>query len=220
MGFDEAGLVAELKLFTENDGDIYRSQTTTILKNLAGKKASGKYDRARAVDAFMALAETGAKKYAAEFGGGVWHAMFPMAIRKAAAEDWRDEFETEYDLGNYDHLVPKKAPKAAARAKAKRQAKVKSIVVVGKRWFQRGPGNTYCTAEILVNGKLVHKTEPEYGYGDYYLQAAGEWLDKNGYLPDIERYQTGGRETLWRYCERKKIAFSSSVSDVSRERDL
>ena len=68
MGFNAAGLANELKMFTENDGDIYRQQTTAILKNLATKKARGVYDSELAVQAFMHLAETGAKKYAHEFG--------------------------------------------------------------------------------------------------------------------------------------------------------
>ena len=111
MSFEtEESVVAELKMFTENDGDIYRSQTTSILKNLATKKAQGKYDHDKAVQAFMYLAEAGARKYAQEFDphGTSWHQMFPMTVRRAAAEHWRDEFEEEFRLGNYDHLVPKK----------------------------------------------------------------------------------------------------------------
>ena len=74
MSFEtEESVVAELKMFTENDGDIYRSQTTSILKNLATKKAQGKYDHDKAVQAFMYLAEAGARKdgnydYASEIG--------------------------------------------------------------------------------------------------------------------------------------------------------
>jgi hypothetical protein len=100
----------ELKLYTENDGDIYRQQTTSILKNLATKKASGKYDREKAVTLFMYLTETGAKKYAKEFGGpgAVWHDMFPIAVRRLVATEWRNEFEGEYENGAYDNMLPKK----------------------------------------------------------------------------------------------------------------
>jgi len=121
MGFDTAGLVNELKTYTENDGDIYRQQTTSILKNLATKKARGVYDSELAVQAFMYLAETGAKKYAREFGGpgAVWHEMFPMAVRREAAMGWRDEFETEYALGNYNHLLPMKYQSKKGKADKK-----------------------------------------------------------------------------------------------------
>ena len=97
----------ELKTFTENDGDIYRQQTTSIIKNLATKKAQGKYNRDLAVKAFMHLAEAGAKKYTKEFGG-TWNQIFSVPTRRHVATMWRDEFETEYELGNYDDLLPKK----------------------------------------------------------------------------------------------------------------
>ena len=112
MGFESDESVAmELRLFTENDGDLYRSQTLSILKNLATKKAQGKYNREKAVVAFMHLAEAGARKYSREHGSnakGEWSSVFPKAIRQMAATVWRDEFETEYALGNYDHMIPKK----------------------------------------------------------------------------------------------------------------
>ena len=43
MSFDtDESIVTELKMYTENDGDIYRRQTPSILKNLTTKKAQGK----------------------------------------------------------------------------------------------------------------------------------------------------------------------------------
>lgn len=103
-------VVRELELFTENDGDVYRRTTLPILKNLATKKAQGKYDSEKAVQAFMYLAEDGAREYVRQHGspGDEWHEMFPIAIRREAARHWRNEFETEFALGNYDHLLPKK----------------------------------------------------------------------------------------------------------------
>jgi len=114
MSFDSPESVAsELKMFTENDGAIYRQQTTSILKNLATKKAQGKYNSELAVKAFMHLAESGARKYAKEFGDGEhqWSKMFPPNVRKIAAVEWRDEFETQFGHGDYDHLLPKKYQK-------------------------------------------------------------------------------------------------------------
>ena len=123
MSFETPEAVAiELITYTENDGDIYRRQTEPILRNLATKKARGDYDSERAVQAFMYLAETGAKEYARALGGegsSPWHAMFPIDIRRMAAKHWRDEFETEYALGNYNNLLPKKyqpkPPKASGK---------------------------------------------------------------------------------------------------------
>ena len=111
MSFEnDESVAAELGLFTENDGDIYRRTTLPILTSLATKKAQGKYDHDKAVDAFMYLAEAGAKEYIRQHGspGDVWHEMFPISVRRMAATRWRDEFEEEFRLGNYDGLLPKK----------------------------------------------------------------------------------------------------------------
>lgn len=111
----------ELKLFTENDGDLYRQMTLSILKNLRTKQAQGKYDHERAVQAFMYLAEAGARKYAREHGSGEkdWNLIFPIAARRLAAAEWRDEFEQESALGNYDSFLPKKYQEPARRIPTK-----------------------------------------------------------------------------------------------------
>lgn len=102
----------ELKLFTENDGDIYRQRTTPIVRNLRTKQAQGRYDHEKAVTLFMYLAEVGARKYAREHGDGEasWSRMFPRDVRLAVSREWCDEFEQESALGNYDNetYLPKK----------------------------------------------------------------------------------------------------------------
>lgn len=121
MSFEnDDAVVTELVQFTENEGDIYQNTTQRILANMATKKAQGKYDRDKAVQAFMWLAEVGARKYARTLGGDEkqWHATFPMNIRRAAATHWRDEFETEFAQGAYDDLLPKKYKKSTPVSKA------------------------------------------------------------------------------------------------------
>lgn len=100
----------ELKLYIDNDGELYRRQTTSILTNLATKRARGQYRHDLAVKAFANLAEAGAKKYAKEFGSPdqPWNKMFDGSTRKLTAEALTRSFETEAALGNYDHLLPKK----------------------------------------------------------------------------------------------------------------
>lgn len=101
-----------------------------------------------------------------------------------------------------------------------RKKKVKTIVLVGRRWFNRGPGNTYHSVEIYVNGACVHKIPFAYGYGEQYEYNARVWLDENGYLPGIENREGTPGEAIWRYCERKKITYSRTVTDVTRKKDL
>lgn len=101
---------AELKLFIDNDYDLYRGQTTSILKNLATKKIKSQYRHDLAVKLFGYLVEAGAKKYAKMFGAPSfpWNKMFDVPTRKQTAEALTNDFESEFELGNYDHLLPKK----------------------------------------------------------------------------------------------------------------
>jgi hypothetical protein len=177
MGFDEKGLVQELKMFTENDGDIYRQTTTSILRNLATKKASGKYDGKLAVVAFMYLAEAGAKKYVAAFGGGAWHETFPMAIRRKAAEEWRDEFETEYNYGNYDNLLPKKYQKQPISKNADHAHNVGDEVW----WWGSQGGKVIGTVEeIYFRGERPDYVVKIHGAGSIVMKAEHELASETG----------------------------------------
>lgn len=105
---------------------------------------------------------------------------------------------------------------AEVKIKKARRKKTRSITVIGRRWFHKGPGNTYHSVDIYVNGVMVHRVDYAYGYGDQYLDTARTWLVDNKYITlDAEAY-----ESLWRHCERKKIEYIYNVTDVSRKSDL
>ena len=103
--------------------------------------------------------------------------------------------------------------------RATTQGKIDTITVVGRRWFNRGPGNTYHSAEIYVNGKLVHRIPFAYGYDRMFEQNAQEWLEKNGYI-DPKHYAHGGSEPMWQLAKDRGFTYSATVSDVSRKKDL
>ncbi len=94
--------------------------------------------------------------------------------------------------------------------------KVSSITLIGRRWFNRGPGNTYHSCEVLVNGQRVHRIDYAYGYGSAWADSGLIWLKNNGHLCGIDP----GREMLSSYCERMGIAYSEHVTDVTRKKDL
>ena len=129
----------ELELYINNEYDLTgpTSQGQSIIKNLATKKASGRYDHDKAVALFMYLTETGAKKYAKEFGGpgAAWHEMFPIGVRRLVAAEWRSEFESEYANGAYDNMLPKKYQGAQVKANAAAQTKrlATGAFLVGQR---------------------------------------------------------------------------------------
>lgn len=115
----------ELEIFIHNDADLYRQQFQPIQKNLITKKARGVYDHEKAVKLFMYLMESGAKKYAVEFGNGrtdpgEWHRTFSKPTREAAARIFVEEFETEAGYGNYDNYLPKKYQKKAGMGRKRR----------------------------------------------------------------------------------------------------
>ena len=96
----------------------------------------------------------------------------------------------------------------------------KSIIINGRRWFQRSAGNTYFSSTIYIDGEEVHYIPFEYGYGGQYLDSSTKWLAENGYLPGISKSSRGGYEPVWRYAQRKNIKMEYDVVDVGRKKDL
>ncbi len=101
-----------------------------------------------------------------------------------------------------------------------RRKKTRSVVVTGRKWFQKSYGNTYHRTRIYVNGEHVHDSGRTYGYGDQWEWTGREWLKANGYLPGIEEYPHGGSECLPRYCERNGIELVREAANVERMKDL
>lgn len=93
--------------------------------------------------------------------------------------------------------------------------KVESIMVVGRRWFEKTNGNTYHTAEIYINNEFIHKIDFTYGYGDQYYWNAWEWLLKNNYVKGGNKFVNPRI-----YCEENKIKWNNTVADVKRKKDL
>ena len=195
MSFEtDNAAVQELILCTENDGDLYRQVTQAILKNLATKKTAEKYDGEKAVQAFMYLAEAGARAYAKNFDNEKnWHSIFPMSVRRAAATHWRDEFEKEYALGNYDDMIPKKYQKPSENQRpsmrlsgANRKAKPYHAHNVGDEvwwWGFSGTSSSRITGTVL----RIHFVgeEPSYsvkihGAGSVVMKAQHELTSETG----------------------------------------
>lgn len=102
----------ELELFIENDSRLYHSQHQPIIKNLELKKAKGIYDHAKAVKLFRYLVDRADKMYFKQYGSGDGkHVTMSTATRNEVADSLARSFETESNLGNYKHLLPKKYQK-------------------------------------------------------------------------------------------------------------
>lgn len=88
------------------------------------------------------------------------------------------------------------------------------IFIKGKRWFDRRYGNSYFSAEIFIDGKLVHTLPAQYGADKQYFHEAWRWLVEKGIVPGI-------RHMLARDVAKEQgIALDYYAIDVKRFRDL
>lgn len=87
----------------------------------------------------------------------------------------------------------------------------KSVLVVGKRWFDRINGNTYHSVSVYVNGRFLDEEPFEYGYGDAYQQTALDLLHKHGMFKEYS--------ALWQ-IKNLGVNYAYEVADVSRKKDL
>ena len=94
-----------------------------------------------------------------------------------------------------------------------KRKKTRSIVIIGRRWFDKANGNTYFSAVTYVNGELVNTIEHEYGYDEMYIQESYRFLLDNKYLKHLNL-------PLWQVCRDNNISLITHISDVGRKKDL
>ena len=87
----------ELKLYIQNDRDLYRQQIVPIIKNVQRKMKSGKYDHAQAPKLWLYLVDNGAKKYVKEFGGD-FKRDWPKDLRMSIANEFANEYKAEIEI--------------------------------------------------------------------------------------------------------------------------
>ena len=96
----------DLVMYIENEGDLYRSQTVPIYKNLARKMNNGTYDHELSVKLWMYLVDAGAKKYVSEMDMGLpWHKAFPKPVRLEAATELADIWLRLWNDGEIDDVL-------------------------------------------------------------------------------------------------------------------
>ena len=99
----DAHAARELKLYIEQDRDLYRQQIIPIVKNVQRKMKSGKYEHAKAPKLWLYLVDNGAKKYVKEFGGDDKRD-FPKDLRLSIANEFATEYKAEIDIQGGDML--------------------------------------------------------------------------------------------------------------------
>ena len=102
--------------------------------------------------------------------------------------------------------------------------KIKTIDINALEWFDKVNGNSYFAATAIINYQM--KTERrfilpfQYGYGDHYIDMAKQHMNKQGYLKDLKKYDIGGFESLWGYCDNRKIVLRTSKRANCLQREL
>ena len=91
----------ELKMYIDNDGQLYNQRYMPIIKNLSKKMKKGKFDKKLAIKGFMYLVDAGAKKYIRDFGGS---GVFTKRDKLRVAAEFADEFEEIYKNKEYDFM--------------------------------------------------------------------------------------------------------------------
>jgi hypothetical protein len=94
----------ELLTYLDNEEDIYR-QKQAIAANLIKKIKKGTYSHSRAQDAWLSIADVGAKKYAREFGTqSEWSRIFVPATRDLVAKMLADRWAANAKDGRPDEV--------------------------------------------------------------------------------------------------------------------
>jgi len=65
---------------------------------------------------------------------------------------------------------------------------MKSLTIIGRRWFDKRGGNTYHSVKVYVDNKFYNSVDFTYGYDSHYLQTAIELLIKGGILAEGGHY--------------------------------
>ena len=95
----DAEAARELYLFIQNERDLMR-QKSSIIKNIARKMKSGKYDHKQAPKLWMYWIESGAKLYDKMYSSP-GAKTFDKDTKMSVAIQLADEMKTEIELGNY-----------------------------------------------------------------------------------------------------------------------
>ena len=100
-----------------------------------------------------------------------------------------------------------------------RRAKVRTLDITAKEWFDKVNGNSYFSARVTVNfgmkGERTIVLPWQYGYGDHYRDMAFKALQNAGIIP-----KTDERQSYWQYYQDNNIIASYSKHEGCLKRDM
>jgi len=96
----------ELRLYIDNNSNLYKQQYIPIVKNYKKKIENGSFDKQAAIKGMRNLVDNGAKEYAKEMYKNVEYAkeLFPGKVRDAVSKELAVDVEERIKNGEYDNL--------------------------------------------------------------------------------------------------------------------
>lgn len=94
----------KLKIFADNNKDLYDRSAVPVMQNLTRKFKKGIYDHELAKKLWKYHSDRAAKAYGKEHGNDGF-AIFSPAIRKEVAAEFADDFQVELEDGNFHEGV-------------------------------------------------------------------------------------------------------------------
>jgi hypothetical protein len=99
-----------------------------------------------------------------------------------------------------------------------RQAKIKTIDVNVKEWFDTTNGNSYFAGVVTINyamkSERLYDLNFQYGYGDHYKDMTLKLLKQ------VEEIPIDPVTPLWKYCQDNNIILRTFKQENCRKRDL
>lgn len=95
-----------------------------------------------------------------------------------------------------------------------------SIVIIGRKWFDKSRGSTYFSAVGLINGIEKVNIPYDYGYDNHYVEQVFKQLRESGYITNAIQYPNHCHQSLSEYCKENDITLYYTAANVSKRKDL
>jgi hypothetical protein len=106
--------------------------------------------------------------------------------------------------------------------KCDKMTTIKTIDINALNWFDKVNGNSYFAGKVTLNyglpDKKSFKMPFQYGYGDHYIDVAGELLQRES----LVNLKTGGKYNirLWQYCRDNNIILRTTKHENCKKKEL
>lgn len=100
--YKDENAVREIRLYADNNSQLYFSRKLPILKNLQKKYQKGTFDVNKASKLWRYYIDDAMQRYHKEFGSrGKWYNMLDTSDRQLLANEYAEETLSEFQLGNF-----------------------------------------------------------------------------------------------------------------------